>query len=130
MEYIDNALACSLEARRFFFCLFHVRSTHFFGISLSSRQTDILHHREMKVCRRSTSAKRTESFSRPNPGIIYGHDAIFKTTNAKYPFTHTDVRTISLPARQISFNFNNIFQNVRPNKVVEVFVSNQVIPLG
>lgn len=62
-----------------------------------------------------------------NPGIIYGHDAIFKTTNAKYPFTHTDVRTISLPARQISFNFNNIFQNVRPNKVVEVFVSSQAV---
>ena len=52
---------CCLADRQ----LFHVRSTHFFGISLSSRQTDILHHREMKVCRRSTSAKRTESFSRP-----------------------------------------------------------------
>ena len=61
------------------------------------------------------------------PGIVYGHDSILRTVNAKYPIVQNDVRTISLPAGQISFNFNNIFQNVRPNKVLVAFTGSENI---
>ncbi|CAG2216165.1 unnamed protein product [Mytilus edulis] len=62
-----------------------------------------------------------------HPGIVYGHDSILRTVNAKYPIVQNDVRTISLPAGQISFNFNNIFQNNRPNKVLIAFTGSQNI---
>ncbi|VDH93853.1 Hypothetical predicted protein [Mytilus galloprovincialis] len=56
------------------------------------------------------------------PSIITAHAEKLKTTNAKYPFTRTEVRLISIPAGSLSFNYNNLFNGVRPTRVVIGFV--------
>jgi hypothetical protein len=53
-----------------------------------------------------------------NPGVIYGHNEILKSTNAKYPFTNTDVKLLAIPAGNTSFSFDQLFNTLRPNKVV------------
>lgn len=56
------------------------------------------------------------------PSIITAHAEKLKTTNAKYPFTRTEVRLISIPAGSLSFNYNNLFNGLRPTRVVIGFV--------
>lgn len=56
------------------------------------------------------------------PSIITAHAEKLKTTNAKYPFTRTEVRLISIPAGSLSFNYNNLFNGIRPTRVVVGFV--------
>lgn len=60
-----------------------------------------------------------------NPGVIYGHNEILKTTNAKYPFVNTDVKLLSIPAGNSSFRFDQLFNSLRPNKVIIGFVSSK-----
>ena len=49
-----------------------------------------------------------------NPSIITAHAEKPKSTNAKYPFTRTEVRLISIPSGSLSFNYNNLFNGLRP----------------
>ena len=49
--------------------------------------------------------------------IIMAHAEKLKTTNAKYPFTRTEVRLISIAAGSLSFNNNNLFNGLRPIRV-------------
>ena len=62
-----------------------------------------------------------------NPGVIYGHNEILKSTNAKYPFTNTDVKLLAIPAGNTSFSFDQLFNTLRPNKVVIGFVSGKAV---
>ena len=62
-----------------------------------------------------------------NPGVIYGHNEILKSTNAKYPFTNTDVKLLAIPAANTSFSFDQLFNTLRPNKVVIGFVSGKAV---
>jgi hypothetical protein len=48
-----------------------------------------------------------------------------KTTNAKYPFTRTEVRLISIAAGSLSFNYNNLFNGLRLIRVVIGFVDSE-----
>lgn len=57
-----------------------------------------------------------------NPAIIYGHAEIMKTTNAKYPFTKTEVKLLTIPAGNLSFTYDNLFQGLRPNRCCIAFV--------
>jgi hypothetical protein len=40
------------------------------------------------------------------PSIITAHAEKLKTTNAKHPFTKTELRLISIAAGSLSFNYN------------------------
>lgn len=58
-----------------------------------------------------------------NPAVIYGHAEIMKTVNAKYPFTKTEVKQIALAKGTVNFAQDQLFQNIRPNRVVVAFVN-------
>ncbi|MES9902423.1 MAG: hypothetical protein ABW168_07040 [Sedimenticola sp.] len=63
-----------------------------------------------------------------NPAVIYGHSEIMKSNvNAKYPFTKTEVKMFALAKGQVNVTLDNMFQGVRPNKVVVGFVSSQAV---
>jgi len=53
-----------------------------------------------------------------NPAVIYGHAEILKSVNAKYPFTKTEVKQIAIAAGTVNFHQDQLFQNIRPNRVV------------
>lgn len=58
-----------------------------------------------------------------NPAVIYGHAEIMKTVNAKYPFTKTEVKQIAVAKGTVNFAQDQLFQNIRPNRVVVAFVN-------
>ncbi|VDI77647.1 Hypothetical predicted protein [Mytilus galloprovincialis] len=58
-----------------------------------------------------------------NPAVIYGHAEILKSVNAKYPFTKTEVKQITVAAGTVNFAQDQLFQNIRPNRVVVGFVN-------
>lgn len=58
-----------------------------------------------------------------NPAVIYGHAEILKTVNAKYPYTKTEVKQIAIAAGTVNFNQDQLFHNLRPNRVVVGFVN-------
>lgn len=60
-----------------------------------------------------------------NPAVIMGHNQMLQTTNAKYPFVKTEVKIMTLAAGQMSVTWDNIFQGLRPNKLVIGFTSSQ-----
>ncbi|MES9902023.1 MAG: hypothetical protein ABW168_04985 [Sedimenticola sp.] len=62
-----------------------------------------------------------------NPAVIYGHSEILKTVNAKYPYTKTEIKMFALARGQVNVTFDNMFQGLRPNKVVVGFVSSQAV---
>lgn len=55
--------------------------------------------------------------------MIYGHAEILKSVNAKYPFTKTEVKQIAIAAGTVNFDQDQLFQNIRPNRVVVGFVN-------
>jgi hypothetical protein len=59
------------------------------------------------------------------PSIITAHAEKLKTTNAKHPFTRTEQRLISIAAGSLSFNYNNLFNGLRPTRVVIGFVDSE-----
>lgn len=58
---------------------------------------------------------------RLNPAVIMAHAQKLQTTNARYPYTRTEVRLISIPAGSLSFNYNNLFNGLRPTRCVIAF---------
>jgi hypothetical protein len=58
-----------------------------------------------------------------NPAVIYGHEEILKSVNAKYPFTKTEVKHIVIAAGTVNFDQDQLFQNIRPNRVVFGFIN-------
>ncbi|XP_067685496.1 uncharacterized protein F54H12.2-like [Haliotis asinina] len=65
-----------------------------------------------------------------NPGVIWGHNEALSSTPAKYPYRRTEVKMYSIVKGQTSFAWDNIFQGVRPNKVVVGFVSAKATGMG
>lgn len=59
---------------------------------------------------------------RVNPGIIYAQSEMLNSTNAKYPFTRTEIRQQSIPRGNSSFHWDNLFQGQKPDRVVVCFV--------
>ena len=59
---------------------------------------------------------------RVNPEIIYAQSEMLNSTNAKYPFTRTEIRQQSIPRGNSSFHWDNLFQGQKPDRVVVCFV--------
>ena len=53
-----------------------------------------------------------------NPAVIYGHAEILTSVNVRYPFTKTEVKQIAIAAGTVNFYQDQLFQNIRPNRVV------------
>ncbi|CAC5395726.1 unnamed protein product [Mytilus coruscus] len=47
-----------------------------------------------------------------NPAVIYGHAEILKSVNAKYPFTKTEVKQITVAAGTVNFAQDQLFQTL------------------
>lgn len=58
-----------------------------------------------------------------NPAVIMGHNQMLSRTNAKYPFTRTDIKMLTIGAGQVTFSFDNIFKGIKPNRIVVEFTS-------
>ena len=57
-----------------------------------------------------------------NPAVIYAQSQALAVTNAKYPFTQTLIKQMTIPTGSTNFTYDNIFQGMRPNFVVIGFV--------
>ncbi|XP_021339734.1 uncharacterized protein F54H12.2-like [Mizuhopecten yessoensis] len=55
-----------------------------------------------------------------NPAVIYAQSQALQQTNAKYPFTQTLIKQMTI---QAGSTYDNIFQGKRPNLVVVRFVN-------
>ncbi|MES9903034.1 MAG: hypothetical protein ABW168_10160 [Sedimenticola sp.] len=64
---------------------------------------------------------------RVNPAVIFGHAEMLNSTNAKYPYTHTDCHLQSIPTGNSSFHWDNIFQGRKPCRVVVCFVESSAV---
>ncbi|KAK3107769.1 hypothetical protein FSP39_021829 [Pinctada imbricata] len=62
-----------------------------------------------------------------SPAIIYSHAQILESQNACYPFVRTEVKMLSIPAGQINVTWDQIFQNVRPNRILVGLVKSQSV---
>ncbi|KAJ8316755.1 hypothetical protein KUTeg_005701 [Tegillarca granosa] len=62
-----------------------------------------------------------------SPSVIYVHAEVFKHTNAKYPYTKTEVKMMTIPSGQLNFTWDNMFQGLQTNKVVITFVDSQAV---
>ncbi|XP_041361916.1 uncharacterized protein F54H12.2-like [Gigantopelta aegis] len=60
---------------------------------------------------------------RPNTLLIASHAKTLESTAAKYPFTQSDIKVASIPKGQLSFTWDQLFQNKCPNKVIVALVS-------
>jgi len=57
-----------------------------------------------------------------NPAVIYAQSKALEMTNAKYPFTQTLIKQMTIPTGATNFTYDNIFQGMRPNLVIVGFV--------
>lgn len=107
-RYIVNGVAINVKLYRSRpeFCLITNEATPNFEV--------IIEDIAIKVCKLQV-----------NPSIITAHAEKLKSTNAKYPFTRTEVCLISIPSGSLSFNYNNLFNGLRPNRVVIGFVDSE-----
>ena len=60
---------------------------------------------------------------RVNPAIIYAHSQALKTTAAKYPFTKTIMKHITLMSGSTNTIIENVFQDTRPKRLVIGFTA-------
>ncbi len=51
---------------------------------------------------------------------------IMKTTNATFPFNRVECRTQSIAIGSTSFNWENMYQSKRPDRVVVALVNSKV----
>jgi hypothetical protein len=64
---------------------------------------------------------------RVNPAVIYGHSKILEKQNALYPYTKVECRSQSIATGSTSFNWENLFQGKKPEKVIIGFVKSKAL---
>jgi hypothetical protein len=64
---------------------------------------------------------------RVNSALIYGHSKILEKQNALYPHTKVECRSQSVATGSTSFNWENMFQGKRPEKVIIGFVKSKAL---
>lgn len=65
-----------------------------------------------------------------NPAVITAHNAMLNVTNAKYPYTKTEITSMTLSKGTLNFTWNNIFQDICPNKIIVGFVCSEATSTG
>ncbi|XP_067678602.1 uncharacterized protein F54H12.2-like [Haliotis asinina] len=64
---------------------------------------------------------------RPSSAITTSHAKVLSHHTAKYPFTKSDIKTVSLPKGQLNYTVDNLFQNKVPNKTVVALASSEAV---
>ena len=62
-----------------------------------------------------------------NSALIYAHSQALKTTNAKYPFTKTVMKHITLMSGSSNAVLENIFQDVKPKRIIMGMTSSNAV---
>lgn len=62
-----------------------------------------------------------------NLALIYGHAEILQKIPALYPYTRTEIKMMAIPTGQVTFTWDNMFQGIRPNKLVVAFVNSVAV---
>jgi hypothetical protein len=52
-----------------------------------------------------------------NPAVIFAQAEILRDVNAKYFFTRTEMKLLTIPAGNMSFTYDNLFKGLRPNRL-------------
>ena len=61
------------------------------------------------------------------PGVLFGHSKMPEKGNALYPYKKVECGSQSIATGSTSFNWENLFQGKRPNKVVIGFVKSKAL---
>jgi hypothetical protein len=64
---------------------------------------------------------------RVNPAVIYGHSKILEKKNALYPYTKVECRMQSIATGSSSFNWENMFQGRKPEKIIIGFIKSKAL---
>ncbi|MCG8035337.1 MAG: hypothetical protein JAZ03_24590 [Candidatus Thiodiazotropha taylori] len=64
---------------------------------------------------------------RVSPAVLYGHSTILEKRNALYPYTKVECRSQSVATGSTSFNWDNLFQGRKPEKVIVGFVKSKAL---
>ena len=62
---------------------------------------------------------------RLNPAVSYGCAKMLEKKNALYPYTKKEVRVQTIPNGSSSFNWENMFQGKKPERVIVGFVKSK-----
>ncbi|CAC5387024.1 unnamed protein product [Mytilus coruscus] len=62
-----------------------------------------------------------------NPAIIFAHSEALKSTNAKYPYTKTVMKHITLMIGSTNAVLENIFQDVKPKRIIMGLTSTNAV---
>jgi len=65
-----------------------------------------------------------------NPAVITAHNAMLISTNAKYPYTKTEMASMTLAKGTLNFSWNQVFQDSCPNRVIITFVCSEATSGG
>lgn len=65
-----------------------------------------------------------------NPAVITAHNTMLGITSAKYPYSKCEIASMTLSKGTLNFSWNNIFQDVCPNKIVIGFVCSEATSSG
>jgi hypothetical protein len=60
-----------------------------------------------------------------NPAVIFAQAEILRDVNAKYFFTRTEMKLLTIPAGNMSFTYDNLFQGLRPNRLCVGFIKGE-----
>ena len=64
---------------------------------------------------------------RLNPAVSYGQAKMLEKKNALYPYTKKEVRVQTIPTGSSSFNWENMFQGKKPERVIVGFVKSKAL---
>ena len=64
---------------------------------------------------------------RVNPAVLYGHSKILEKKNALYPYTKVECRSQSVATGSASFQWDNLFQGQKTEKVIIGFVKSKAL---
>jgi len=65
-----------------------------------------------------------------NPAVITAHNALLNSTIAKYPYTKTEIASMTLAKGTLNFTWNHVFQDNCPSKVIICFVDSEAAGVG
>ena len=64
---------------------------------------------------------------RLNPAVSYGQAKMLEKKNALYPYTKKEVRVQTIPTGSSFFNWENMFQGKKPERVIVGFVKSKAL---
>ena len=65
-----------------------------------------------------------------NPAVVTAHNAMLSSANAKYPYTKTEIASMTLAKGMSNFSWNQVFQDTCPNRIIVTFVCSEATSGG